>query len=260
MRIEYYHVDAFTEPGLLGNPAGVCIMDSFLPDNILQMIAFENNLSETAFVVSTTNGYDIRWFTSETEVDLCGHATLAAAHVLFFHKDFPKAVIHCRSKSGNLSIENNSDVLVLDFPSRPPLSCRTPAKLIEALGQQPVDILASERDYFAVFSNEDTIKDLSPNMEVLKQIDKFGIIVTAVGKDVDFVSRFFAPCEGIPEDPVTGSAHCTLIPYWTKHLSKTKMIARQLSRRGGQIYCSDAGDRVKIGGRAKTFMHGYIEV
>lgn len=260
MLIEYYHVDAFVEHGFLGNPAGVCILDSFLPDTVMQRIAFENAVSETAFVVSQNDGYRIRWFTPETEVDLCGHATLAAAHVLFRERGFSGNVIEFASQSGKLAVEKNSDILVLDFPARPPVSCDVPYELNNALGHIPVEVLASSRDYFIVFADQDTVKPLAPDMEILKNMGKFGYIITAPGKEVDFVSRFFAPGEGIPEDPVTGSAHCTLIPYWAKRLNKTEMVARQLSRRGGVLYCRDAGERVKIGGKAVTFMHGKIEI
>jgi PhzF family phenazine biosynthesis protein len=260
MRIEYYHIDAFTENGYLGNPAGVCLINSFLPDEVMQRIAFENAVSETAFVVPHGNEYDIRWFTPETEVDLCGHATLAAAHVLFSEKGFKEKVIRFKSQSGSLSVEKDNEILVLDFPARPPLPCNVPPKLIKALGRKPVEVLASERDYLVIYAGEETVKNLAPDMDLLKQIDKFGIIITSLGEEVDFVSRFFAPAEGIPEDPVTGSAHCTLIPYWAKRLSKMKMVARQLSRRGGVIYCRDAGNRVKIGGKAVTYLHGYIDI
>lgn len=260
MFIEYYHIDAFTGEDCLGNPAGVCILDSFLRDALMQAIAFENALSETAFIVSSGYEYEIRWFTPETEVDLCGHATLAAAHVLFNHRGIKEPVIHFRSQSGALSVEKKDDILVLDFPSRPPVSCKAPPDLLRALGSEPVEILSSERDYFAVYESEVKVKNLAPNMDLLKQVDKFGFIVTAPGEKVDFVSRFFAPAQGVPEDPVTGSAHCTLIPYWAKRLSRTTMVARQVSRRSGQLYCGDAGNRVKIGGKAATFMHGYIEV
>jgi predicted PhzF superfamily epimerase YddE/YHI9 len=259
MKIEFFHVDAFTEKPFSGNPAGVCLLDQWISDELMQHIAFENGLSETAFIVPEAAYYRIRWFTPEVEVDLCGHATLALAHVLFHHKGRTSPIITFRSNTDSLIVEKVGHKLVLDFPSRPPVSCKTPSILKQALGYDPVEVLCS-RDYLVVYPTEEIVRNLKPDMVLLSQIDKFGVIVTAPGNEGDFVSRFFCPGEGIPEDPVTGSAHCTLIPYWSKRLSKSVMVAQQVSLRGGRLFCEDAGDRVKIGGHAVTFLQGYIEI
>jgi PhzF family phenazine biosynthesis protein len=259
MRLQYFHVDAFSDAVFSGNPAGVCLLDKWLPTALMQQIAFENNLSETAFVMPARDYYGIRWFTPTVEVDLCGHATLAAAHVLFQHQGFAGPVINFRSNTDRLAVAKRDGLLVLDFPSRPPLPCATPNKLVQALGQAPLEVLAA-RDYFVVYPSEEIVRNLKPDMGLLCGLDKFAVIVTAKGKDVDFVSRFFAPKEGVPEDPVTGSAHCSLTPYWAKKLGKNKMTALQVSARGGKLFCEDAGERVKIGGTAVTYLQGWIEV
>ena len=259
MKIAYFQVDAFASRQFAGNPAGVCLLDEWLPDAVLQDIAMENNLSETAFVVPGQDFWDLRWFTPALEVDLCGHATLAPAFVLINILRRAKNAVRFQSRSGPLTVRRQGELLVLDFPSRPARPCPVPERLIEGLGCQPSGVLKA-RDYLAVFESEADVRGLQPNMTALQQLDSLGIIVTARGERSDFVSRFFAPRAGVPEDPVTGSAHCTLIPYWSKQLSKQRLHALQLSRRGGELFCEDNGERVKIGGRAVLYSRGEIEL
>jgi PhzF family phenazine biosynthesis protein len=260
MQIEYYHVDSFTGPGCAGNPAGVCFPDSPLLPEMMQRIAFEINLSETAFVIPAESGFQIRWFTPQVEVDLCGHATLAAAHVLFNLRNVRTSQIAFASSSGTLTVEKADGLLFMNFPARPPSLCVPVPALLKAFQLQPETIMASIRDYLLVFKDEETVRKLTPDMGLLKKSDKFGVIVTAPGREVDFVSRFFCPGEGIPEDPVTGSSHCTLIPYWSERLQKTDMVAWQVSQRGGRLVCRNLGERVKIGGQAVVFSRGWIEI
>jgi PhzF family phenazine biosynthesis protein len=257
MKLPMYQVDAFTSRVFSGNPAAVCPLQKWLEHDLLQAIAQENNLSETAFFVRDKDGYHIRWFTPVAEVDLCGHATLASAFVIFNHLDRSRNQVSFESRSGKLVVTRQGDLLSMDFPSRLPKPCEAPPDLLEGLGQKPVEALRSE-DYFIVFPNEDVIRGLSPDMTKLKQVDLRGIIVTARGREVDFVSRFFAPKLGVDEDPVTGSAHCALIPYWSSQLKKKELHAFQVSRRGGEIHCRDLGDRVAIAGRAVEYMIGVI--
>lgn len=259
MKIPYYHIDAFASQRFRGNPAGVCVLEDWPPDATLQSIAFENNLSETAFIVQRRDRYALRWFTPKIEIDLCGHATLAAAYVIFQYLGHLAPAVDFDSKSGPLRVEREGDLYVLDFPSRPPQPCPAPEALVRGLGQRPEEVLRA-RDYLAVLQQADEVAGLPPNLAALSELDCLGIIVTAPGQDVDFVSRFFAPRAGIPEDPVTGSAHCTLIPYWSLRLGKARLTAKQLSARGGELWCEDAGDRVKIGGRAVTYLVGEIEL
>ena len=260
MRIPIYQVDAFTGELFHGNPAAVCPLDRWLPDDILQSIAAENNLAETAYYVPNGSGYHLRWFTPAVEVDLCGHATLASAHVIFsIRREFSGSIISFLSKSGELKVERDGDLYALDFPSRPPAECPADPALAVALGVKPEQVLGA-RDYLCIFSSEQEVRALQPNMEKLAAIDRFATIVTAPGRDCDFVSRFFAPAKGVPEDPVTGSAHCTLIPYWSKRLGKASLHARQISQRGGELFCELRGERVRIAGRAVTFLEGHIEI
>lgn len=259
MKLDIYQVDAFTHRPFGGNPAAIVPLDSWLPDDVMQAIALENNLSETAFFVRGEDGYDLRWFTPTFEIDLCGHATLATAFVLFHELGAKEDILRFQSKSGLLTVARENDRLVLDFPSRPPVAAEAPEGLFEALGREPKKVLRS-RDYFLVYENEADILAIEPNFDALGRIKTHAVIVTAPGSDCDFVSRFFAPEAGINEDPVTGSAHCNLIPYWADKLGKTEMFARQLSARGGEIYCELAGDRVKIGGNAVLFLKGEIYV
>jgi PhzF family phenazine biosynthesis protein len=259
VKIPYYHVDAFTSRRFAGNPAGVCVLQEWLPDEVLQNIAFENNLSETAFIVPQGDHYHLRWFTPATEVDLCGHATLATAFVVFHYLGYTQPAVHFQTQSGLLAVARQGDLLVMDFPARPPVACETPEALLRGLGRQPLEVQRS-RDYFAVFATAAEVADLRPDFGELEKLDSLGVIVTAPDEQVDFVSRFFAPRVGIPEDPVTGSAHSTLIPYWSQRLSKKRLTALQLSARGGELFCEDAGERVKIGGRAVTYLQGEIEL
>jgi PhzF family phenazine biosynthesis protein len=259
MKITYYHIDAFTSSPFAGNPAGVCPLETWLPDTTMQKIAAENNLSETAFFVPDGDHFNLRWFTPAIEVDLCGHATLASGYVLTHYLGYKADVIRFESKSGALLVERQGDILTLDFPSRPGEKRATPEALVKGLGNQPVEVYLA-RDYLAVFSSQADILAIQPDQAQLALLDCLGIIVTAPGDGVDFVSRFFAPRAGIPEDPVTGSSHCTLIPYWAKRLGKTKLTARQLSARGGELFCSLVGERVKIGGQAVTYLKGELEV
>jgi PhzF family phenazine biosynthesis protein len=255
MRLPLFQIDAFADRPFAGNPAAVVILQEWLPDALMQAIAIENNLAETAFLVKETGGWHIRWFTPELEIDLCGHATLASAYVVFNELREPGERLEFDSMSGPLRVERRGDALVLDFPSRPPVPCEPPEGLFAALGMTPRPI-AKARDHFLVMDSEAEVAALRPDFAALDKVDSFGMIVTAPGDKVDFVSRFFTPAAGIPEDPVTGSAHCTLIPYWAERLGKTRLSARQISRRGGDLECELCGDRVRIGGRAVKVLQG----
>lgn len=262
MTIPFWHVDAFAGALFGGNPAGVCVLDKWPAAGLLQKIAAENNLPETAFVVCQGADCDLRWFTPAVEIDLCGHATLAAAHVLFSRRGWSGPSVRFTTQSGPLVVERRDDLLVMDFPSRPALPCEPSTVLLRGLGREPIEVRGA-RDYLAVYATEEDVRALSPDMSLLARIDRMGVIATAPAHDpreADFVSRFFAPGVGIPEDPVTGSAHCTLIPYWARRLGKKALRAQQVSARGGELSCEDAGDRVKIGGRAILYLEGNIEV
>jgi len=260
LRIPYYQVDAFTSAVFGGNPAGVCPLDEWLDDLLLQSIAAENNLSETAFFVPRGDHYELRWFTPRVEVDLCGHATLASAHVIFEQLDPESERVVFESQSGRLAVSRRADLLALDFPSRPPAALAAATEDIAVrLGAPPAELRAS-RDLLAVFADEDAVAGLKPDIPALGELDYLGIIVTAPGRRSDFVSRFFAPRAGIDEDPVTGSAHCTLIPYWSERLGKKQLHALQVSTRGGELFCEDRGERVSIAGRAVTYLEGEIRL
>jgi PhzF family phenazine biosynthesis protein len=259
MKLPYYEVSAFTARAFGGNPAGVCPLTAWLPDAALQGIAANNNLAETAFTVPRAEGFDLRWFTPTVEMDLCGHATLAAAHVLFQERNIPGERIEFHSRSGLLTVARKGEVLELDFPSRPAVASPAPEALIRGLGAAPQAVLKA-RDYLAVFASETEVRALKPDFAALKTLDCLGIIATALGSNCDFVSRFFAPGAGVDEDPVTGSAHCTLIPYWAQRLSRAKLFARQVSARGGELFCELVGDRVRIGGKAVLYLRGEIEI
>ena len=264
MRIPFYHVDAFASQPFAGNPAAVCPLESWLSDATLQAIAAEHNLSETAFYVAREADYELRWFTPEVEIDLCGHATVASAHVIFdVRRERAGSHITFQSQSGELGInrtlKQGSPLYALDFPARPPQPCAIPPGLIPALGATPQTVLAA-RDYLCVFATEDELLALAPDFTKIAALDRFAVIVTAPGKNCDFVSRFFAPAKGVDEDPVTGSAHCTLIPYWAERLGKSELFARQRSRRGGELWCQHRGGRVSIAGRATKYSEGIIEL
>jgi len=257
MKLPYYEVSAFTTNPFGGNPAGVCPLAAWLPDSILQGIAANNNLAETAFTVPRGNDFELRWFTPMVEIDLCGHATLAAAFVLFNERGLRADEIRFHSRSGLLTVTRENNQLTLDFPSRPATGSATPEALIRGLGAKPGELLKA-RDYLAVFANEAEVRALKPDFATLKTLDCLGIIVTAPGSDCDFVSRFFAPGAGVDEDPVTGSSHCTLIPYWAERLGKAKLFARQVSPRGGELFCELVGDRARIGGHTVLYLKGEI--
>jgi PhzF family phenazine biosynthesis protein len=259
VKIPLYQIDAFTSRVFAGNPAAVCPLEKWLQEDLMQDIAMENNLSETAFFVPLDQGYHIRWFTPASEVDLCGHATLASAYVLFTYLDPTMTRVTFQSRSGLLTVSRQDDLLAMDFPSQPPKPSKAPEDLLEGLGRKPLEVHCSE-DYFLVFSSEKEIVAMEPDMTRLKKVDKRGIIVTAKGNEADFVSRFFAPKYGIAEDPVTGSAHCALVPFWAKKLGKKELLAHQVSKRGGELFCKDQGERVVISGRAVAYMQGVITV
>ena len=259
MSIPYYQVDAFAGSLFAGNPAGVCLLTDWPGDAVLQSIAAENNLAETAFVVQRDSHFDLRWFTPTLEMDLCGHATLAPAHVIFRHLGYRGSLVRFQTRSGVLTVSREGDLLTLDFPARPATPCAPPPELCEGLRAIPATT-AKARDYLAVFETEQAVRSLQPDMAALMHLDCLGVIATAPGEQCDFVSRFFAPRAGVPEDPVTGSAHCTLIPYWAHRLGRSKLRALQVSPRSGELFCEHRGERVGIGGRAVTYSSGFLHV
>jgi PhzF family phenazine biosynthesis protein len=258
MNIPYYHVDAFTDRVFAGNPAGVCLLDRWLPDRVLQNIAAENSLPETAFLMRGDDSHRLRWFSPRMEIDLCGHATLAAAFVLHLEDGMPRT-LRFETRSGTLTVERDGDLFTLDFPARRAKECPLPAALADGLGMAPRSVYKA-RDFLAVFDSEEQVRSLEPDFGKLARLECLGIIVTAPGEEVDFVSRFFAPAAGIPEDPVTGSSHCTLIPYWAERTGRKTFVARQVSKRGGELACGLREDRVRIGGQAVLFQRGEILV
>ena len=259
MKIPTYQIDAFANKVFQGNPAAICPLNERLPDETLIAIAEENNLSETAYFIETNKGFHIRWFTPTTEVDLCGHATLAAAYVIFNELGYKENSIVFESRSGKLNVKKDNDLLVMDFPAQPASDCELPVEIKQAFNIEPVECLKSE-DYILVFNNEDDILKAKPKLELLKNIDLRGVIITSRSKSYDFISRFFAPKYGINEDPVTGSAHTQLIPYWAKKLSNNKLHAKQVSKRGGELFCELHNDRVSIAGYAIKYLQGQIEI
>ena len=259
MKIPIYQIDAFTNEQFKGNPAAICPLEEWVSEDLLQKIAAENNLSETAFIVKSGSEYELRWFTPKAEVDLCGHATLAAAFVIFTYLDKSITNIKFNTASGILEVSKAENLITMIFPSREGERCEAPEALIEGLGRNPKEVFKSIF-YMAVFETEEDILSLELNMDELKKLGDFDVIATAKGNTADFVSRFFAPYIGINEDPVTGSAHCMLVPYWKKILNKTEFIALQLSERGGKLYCADLGEKVSISGEAVPYLEGYIIV
>ena len=261
MEIPIYQVDAFSSRPFGGNPAAVCPLTAWPGDALMQRIAAENNQAETAFFVPDGDRFHLRWFTPEIEIDLCGHATLATAHVLFHHLGYAGDVIHFTSMSGPLSVRKRDGRIELDFPARDPAPAPLPQIIAEDIGAEPLEVRKA-RDYVLLLRNEAEVRALRPDRQKLDQIniDPGGIIVTARGSRTDFASRFFTPQAAIFEDPVTGSAHCSLVPYWARKLGKTVLLAEQVSRRGGTLWCELAGDRVRMAGEAVTYMEGKIVV
>lgn len=255
-----YRIDAFTSKVFGGNTACVIPLENWLSDLEMLQLAGENNVAETAFFISTREGFHIRWFTPEIEMDLCGHATLATAHVIKRHLGFQKSEIYFSSASGPLKVMTKDDQYILDFPSRPPIPTVLPEPIAQSLNLQPAEVFKA-RDYVLLYDNEEQIYHINPDKSIMDQvnIDPGGVIVTAAGTKVDFVSRFFTPQASIFEDPVTGSAHCSLVPFWSQRLKKKSLHAWQISARKGELFCTDEGDRVLIGGHAVTFSHGVID-
>jgi PhzF family phenazine biosynthesis protein len=260
MTIPFYQVDAFTDRLFGGNPAGICPLQDWLADDIMQKIAMENNLSETAFFVPKEEGFHIRWFTPTVEVNLCGHATLAAAHVIFQYMGYKPDVISFESRSGILNVRKEGELLVLDFPANKPQRTGLPSDFVQSLNITPIQCYRGKEDYLLLYKSQQEIEALIPDFSRLKKTDARAVIVTAPGNESDFVSRFFAPRVGIDEDPVTGSAHTVLIPFWAEKLGKNEMKALQLSKRGGTLFCRLSDDRVDIGGKAVTYLKGEISI
>lgn len=261
MKLTIYQVDAFADAVFKGNPAAVVPLDDWLDDALMQNIAMENNLSETAFFVKTDSGYHLRWFTPDFEIDLCGHATLASAYIIKnFIEPHVAEISFSTQKAGVLKASAKDGLYTLDFPSRPPESCEAPANLLKSLGvSTAVEVLRS-RDYFVVLPDEDAVRNAEPDFALIKELDAIGVIITAKGREADAVSRCFYPGAGIPEDPVTGSAHCNMVPYWAEKLGKTKLYCRQLSPRGGNLHCELNGDRVLMSGSCVLYLQGEINV
>ena len=260
MKINLFQVDAFSDHLFGGNPAAVCPLDEWLPDITMQQIAMENNLSETAFFVKKDDGFTIRWFTPLEEVDLCGHATLASAHVIFNHLHWDRPSISFMSRSGILVVTRKDGMITLNFPSDDFHPVEPPAGLLASLNVKPLETYEGKTDIMLVLDSQKTVELVEPDFGLMKKSGGRGVMVTARGDEVDFVSRFFAPQVGVDEDPVTGSAHTTLIPYWSKHLGKSDLTALQLSKRKGHIWCKYLGDRVEITGKAITYLTGQIDI
>jgi PhzF family phenazine biosynthesis protein len=261
LKIPIYQVDAFTDKLFSGNPAAVCVLEDWLPNEVMQSIALENNLSETAFVKNENNGYNIRWFTPEAEVNLCGHATLATARILFddyLDEGITEVTFH--SRSGELKASKNNQKIYLDFPIDVPKPIDNVDLVASVLGKEPIEYYRGKDDYLAVFDSEEDIKSMEPDFERLKQLDSRGLIISAPGRVVDFVSRCFFPEIGLNEDPVTGSAHTLMIPYWAKRMNKNRLQAHQISSRGGFLDCELKDSRVLIGGFSTRYLQGFIAI
>lgn len=258
MVVPYFEILAFTQSYLGGNPAGVCLLEKeWLTDEQMQQIAWQNNLAETAYIIDRGEVFDLRWFTPAVEVDLCGHATLASAHVLFDHFGRTANSVQFQSRSGPLRVDRMKGLLVLDFPAQPLEQCDSFMGLDRALRAEPTSVWKGA-DYFAIYRTEEEVAEIRPDFEALTKMDGRGVAVTAPGRNCDFVSRFFAPNAGIPEDPVTGSTHCSLIPFWSERLGKDHLHARQISPRGGDLFCENRGERVGIGGNCLTYVEGKL--
>jgi PhzF family phenazine biosynthesis protein len=260
MLLSLYHVDAFAEKVFKGNPAAVVPLHEWLEDDVMQKIAMENNLSETAFFVKTDDGYHLRWFTPANEIDLCGHATLGAAYIIKNFVEPPvQEISFSTEKAGLLKVTIHEGMYTLDFPARMPQACEPPKELLESLGNPTAIEVLRSRDYFVVLPDEQAVLNIEPDFNLLSTIETVGVIVTAKGHEADAVSRCFYPALGIPEDPVTGSAHCNIVPYWSEKLGKTELFCKQLSARGGDLVCEFAGDRVLMSGKCVLYMRGEIE-
>ncbi|MEI7897255.1 MAG: PhzF family phenazine biosynthesis protein [bacterium] len=260
-RIKMFQVDAFTSHLFGGNPAAVCLLDHWLDEHLMQSVAAENNLAETAFLLKAPDFYEIRWFTPAVEVDLCGHATLASAYVIFNHTDFENDEIVFHSpRSGELKVKKDGKKLFLNFPADVFSRCENLPEITKGIGLTPLEVYKGKTDYMAVLRSEEEVQKIQPDFVTIAKLDARGLIVTAPGNSVDFVSRFFGPQSGVNEDPVTGSAHTTLIPYWSGRLGKSMLNAKQISKRVGSLDCRFAGDRVYIGGEAQLYLTGEIMV
>lgn len=257
MTIRLFQVDAFTDRVFAGNPAAVCPLDTWLSDARMQAIAAENNLSETAFFVRQEGGFGLRWFTPTCEVDLCGHATLASAYVILNHLEPDRGSVVFETRSGRLAVTRDGARLAMDFPAKPPRPGEVPPGLLDAVGGSPEAVLIAD-NYLLVYASAADVLALHPQMAGLMDLGPRGVIATAPGENCDFVSRFFVPSHGIPEDPVTGSTHCTLVPFWADRLGKVDLHARQVSQRGGDLFCRAEGDRVRIAGHAVLYLEGEI--
>jgi predicted PhzF superfamily epimerase YddE/YHI9 len=260
MPLQVFQVDAFTAQPFAGNPAAVCPLTGWLDDELLRMVAAENNLSETAYLVPRGDHYELRWFTPQCEVKLCGHATLAAAFVLLQVLGTKSDSVRFETRSsGTLTVARDGDLLAMDFPALVPWVCAAPpVALIEGLGATPATVMQIKDNYFAVYERQEDIRRIRPDLGLLEKLHPAGVAITAPGNDADFVSRYFAPSYGIPEDPVTGSTHCSLAPYWAQRLGKTKLHARQVSARGGEMWCEVKGDRVILKGNAVLVLRGEL--
>ena len=261
MRAPLFQLDAFTTRPFAGNPAAVMPLERFAPDEVLQALAAENNLAETAFLVREGGDYRLRWFTPATEVPLCGHATLASAAVVMERLEPGRRTVVFHSASGPLTVRREDSLYVMDFPSRPAAPMQSSPELTSALGVAPLELLANEWTYLAVLDSVPVLRALKPDMSAVARLDRGSVIVTAAGEGgYDFLSRFFAPAKGVPEDPVTGSAHCVLVPYWSRRLGKQRLHAFQASRRGGELHCRDLGERVELAGQCGFYLEGHAEL
>ncbi len=261
MKLEIFQVDAFAEKIFAGNPAAVCPLENWISDSQMQAVATENNLSETAFFVSNGPGFDLRWFTPTSEINLCGHATLASAFVLFNFLEPQLTSVDFQTKSGRLSVSRDGDLLAMDFPALPPWECeQIPADLLHGLNPVPANVLQIKNNYFVIYESEEDVRLAKPDFALLEKLHPYGVGITAPGRQSDFVSRYFVPSYGIPEDPVTGSLHCSLVPHWAKRLKKSTLHARQLSKRGGDLWCELREDRVILKGKSVLYLRGSITI
>lgn len=259
-KLKMFQVDAFSSEVFRGNPAAVVPLTQWLEESQMQSIAAENNLSETAFLIPQGDDYRLRWFTPTNEVPLCGHATLASAFVILTILEPDRRLVKFDTLSGMLMVEQDGDLFIMDFPKCAPDGCAVPTVLFAGLKTKPREVLATKKDtnYYVIYDSEDEIRAIQPNLQLLEQLHPYGVVATAPSREVDFVSRYFAPSYGIPEDPVTGSIHCALVPYWASRLRKSKLHAQQLSKRGGELFCEMRQNSVMISGYAAKYLEGNI--